>query len=64
MKTHELFMIAIGIVFVIEGMPYAFFPGGMKKILLQLLIVPDSALRVFGFIFMALGFLLVWFVKT
>ena len=60
MKTCELFLVAIGIVLVIEGVPYAFFPSGMKRMLVQLMAVPDTGLRIFGFIMAALGFLLVF----
>ncbi len=62
METWRLFLIALGIVLVIEGTPYAFFPSGMKRMLVQLLTLPDSALRVFGFVLAALGFLLVFVV--
>lgn len=59
METWKLFLIALGIVFVIEGTPYAFFPRGMKRMLGQLLTLPDTALRIFGLIVAVLGFLLV-----
>lgn len=62
MKTYELFLIAIGIVFVIEGMPYAVAPSGMKKMMRQILSFPDSGLRFIGFGMIALGFLIVYLV--
>ena len=59
MQTYKLFLIALGIVLVIEGAPYAFFPAGMKKMIVQILGLSDGVLRLFGFILLALGFLLV-----
>jgi uncharacterized protein YjeT (DUF2065 family) len=63
METWKLFLIALGIVLVIEGTPYAFFPAGMKRAIGQLITLPDGALRVFGFILAALGFLVVFLAK-
>lgn len=63
MEPWKLFIIALGIVFVIEGMPYAFFPKGMKRNLAQILAVPDKSLRVFGIFLICVGFVIVLFVK-
>lgn len=54
---------ALGIVFVIEGVPYAFFPAGMKKTMGQIFLVPNGPLRIFGAVLIAIGFLLVLFIR-
>ena len=64
METHQIFLLALGIVFVIEGTPYAFFPSGIKRMLAQLMLLPDRVLRVFGFVILGLGFSLVLFAKS
>ncbi len=63
METWKIFLMALGIVLVIEGTPYAFFPGGMKKTLGQILLVSNGPLRVLGFLLISLGFLLVFLVR-
>ncbi len=51
----------LGLVLIIEGLPYFAFPHKIKSWLRQLLEAEEKTLRVFGFIFMALGLLLVYF---
>ena len=63
METWKIFIMALGIVFVIEGVPYAFFPAGMKKTMGQIFLVPNGPLRIFGAVLIAIGFLLVLFIR-
>ena len=58
------FVIAIGLFFVLEGLIYAALPGGIKRMAQELPSIPDHTLRTVGTIVMALGVLIVWFVKS
>ena len=60
---RELF-IAFGLFLFIEGILYALFPSKMKNILKKMEIIKDSQLRFGGFIFVIIGFLIIWFVKN
>ena len=54
-----LFLRALGLAIVLEGLCWTLFPGGMRRALLQLLPLPESRLRVIGLAALALGLLLV-----
>ena len=54
----KLLVTLIGLVFVLESLPYAAFPEAMQGWLRQLLVLPPRVLRVFGFIGMGCGLLL------
>ena len=56
-------IIALGLFIVLEGLIYALFPNGVKKMAEQLPMVPDQSLRTFGVVVVALGVLVIWFVK-
>ena len=56
-------LIALGLVFVLEGAAYALFPGGMKNMMAQMADVPDQTLRTMGLTAAFAGFALVWLVK-
>lgn len=45
---YALFLRALGLAIVIEGLCWTLFPGGMRRALLQLLPQPESRLRVLG----------------
>ena len=53
------FLTAIGLMFVIEGITYALFPEGMKRLLLQVLGLPVQQIRIFGLAFAVFGFVIV-----
>lgn len=59
MDTDYLLTV-LGLVLIIEGLPYFAFPNQLKRWLRQLLASPDSMLRGFGFAAMVLGLLLVY----
>lgn len=44
----EVWLIAIGIVLVLEGMPYLIAPGGMKRFFSQMQEIPEGRLRLLG----------------
>lgn len=57
----KYFLCVIGMVFVIEGLPYLTFPSHLKLYLSRLLLVSDNILRIFGAVAVAAGLLLVYF---
>tara|TARA_Y100000817_G_scaffold195050_1_gene152563 strand:+ start:542 stop:727 length:186 start_codon:yes stop_codon:yes gene_type:complete len=57
-------IIAFGLFLFIEGFLYALFPSKMKTMLKKIDLVEDNQLRVGGFIFAILGFLIVYYLKS
>lgn len=55
------FLVVLGVVLVIEGIPWFLSPSEVKKLLRQIMAMSDSALRFTGLVFMVLGLLLVYF---
>ncbi len=60
----EDFLTALALLFVIEGALYALFPETMRRMLAQMLELPDQRMRLFGVIFAVAGVLGVWLVKA
>lgn len=54
----KLFVTLIGLILVIEGIPYALSPEGMQKWLREVATMPPGLLRAIGLAAMALGLLL------
>ena len=54
---------AIGLVLVIEGVLYTLFPQAMRRMMAQALAQPEGALRTMGLAGMAVGVLVVWFIR-
>ena len=59
---QELFL-AVGLVFVIEGLVYALFPNAAKNVAAHVLSLPVPKMRNFGVIAVAIGVFLIWLVK-
>jgi len=58
------FLIAVlGVVMIVEGIPWFLSPGGYKRLLLQVLPLGDTRLRMLGLSFMLCGLFLVYLVK-
>lgn len=57
------FFVAIGLAIAIEGILYALFPDGMKKMLLQVLAMPVSSVRTAGLTAAMIGVVIVWLVR-
>ena len=57
-------IIAFGLFLFIEGILYALFPSKMKSILLKLNDVTNSQLRTGGLIFVVLGFIIIYYIKS
>ena len=56
-------IVAVGLLFVIEGLLYTIFPTQMKKMLQQMQNISGSNLRTGGLFFALIGFIIVWIVK-
>jgi len=56
-------IIAIGLLFFIEGILYALFPSKMKNMLKIIEKSSVNELRIGGFLFALVGFLIVWYFK-
>ena len=56
----KIFIAALGLTLVLEGLPYFAFPDKIKKWLLRILELKASQLRLFGFFSMLMGLLLVY----
>jgi uncharacterized protein YjeT (DUF2065 family) len=57
------FLVAIGLVFAIEGILFAAFPGMVKRAMAHIGETPDGALRTIGIISAVVGVVLVWLVR-
>ena len=57
-------VIAFGLFLFIEGILYALFPAKMKNILKKLELIKDSQLRSGGLIFAAIGFIIIYYIKS
>jgi uncharacterized protein YjeT (DUF2065 family) len=57
----EFFLCVIGMVMIVEGLPYFVFPGKMKVWVEKIINSPESTLRRFGLVLMILGLSLVYF---
>jgi hypothetical protein len=51
----EFFLCVMGMVMIVEGLPYFAFPARMKEMIQVVVTLPDGALRRFGCMLMALG---------
>jgi len=57
------FIVAVGLVFVIEGLIFAASPASAKNAMAHVLDTPDATLRVIGVASAVLGVVLVWLVR-
>ena len=56
----KILIYLIGLVFIVEGIPYFAFPDKMKKWMSMVLETPDNQLRIMGFISMCIGLLIAY----
>jgi uncharacterized protein len=54
------FLTALALMFAIEGLCFAAFPGAMRKALHDAAEMPEKMLRIFGFAGALVGIVLVW----
>jgi uncharacterized protein YjeT (DUF2065 family) len=57
------FVAALGLVFVIEGLIFAAFPGHAKQAMMSVLETPDGSLRGIGLAAAIVGVVLVWLAR-
>ena len=60
----EYFLCVLGMVFIIEGLPYFAFPDKVKTYMMKLQEMPDSTLRVLGLSAIITGLVLVYFGRS
>ena len=58
------FFVAIGLLFVIEGLLYSLFPDQMKGMMQKMKDLPSNSLRIGGLFFALIGFIIVWIIKS
>jgi uncharacterized protein len=51
----------MGMVFIIEGLPYLAFPEKLKPYLIKITTLPDKTLRMIGFFAIVIGLILLYF---
>lgn len=59
----DILLCVIGMVLIVEGIPYFAFPGKIKDMMRIAIAQPDGALRIFGGLMMLLGLIIVFVVK-
>ncbi len=59
----ESLIIVLGVVLIVEGVPWFLSPRRTKRMLSELFRMNDNALRVLGLVFMLVGLLIVYLVK-
>ena len=60
----KFFMCVVGMVMVVEGLPYFAFPEKMKFVVQKVIEMPDKALQKFGFVLILVGICLVYLGKS
>lgn len=60
----EFLLCVIGMVMIIEGLPYFAFPEKMKTWILKVIEMPEGTLRKFGLVLMVIGLVLVYIGKN
>jgi uncharacterized protein YjeT (DUF2065 family) len=56
----KLLLCLIGLVLIVEGLPYFAFPGNMKKWMKKVQEIPDPHLRAMGFAAMCIGLVMAY----
>jgi len=57
-------IIAIGLLFFIEGLFIALFPSRIKIMLELIKNISEKKLRTYGVIFLIIGFIIIWYIKS
>jgi len=57
----KFFFSVIGMVMIVEGLPYFAFPAKMKEVVKSIINLDDAHLRKFGFVLMLAGLCIVYF---
>lgn len=54
------FLTVVGLILILEGMPYFAFPKVFKQWIMKVLEMPEGSLRIYGLVSMLAGLLLVY----
>ncbi len=57
------FLVALGLVFIIEGLGFAAFPHAAKRAVTTVLETSDATLRIIGLVSALVGLVLVWAIR-
>ena len=60
----KFFLCVLGLVMIVEGLPYFAFPEKMKFWVQKIVATPETSLGRFGLVLMALGMCLIYFGRT
>jgi uncharacterized protein YjeT (DUF2065 family) len=60
----EPLVVVLGVVLIVEGIPWFLSPRGTKRMLIELSQLNDNSLRGIGLVFMLAGLFLVYLVKV
>lgn len=60
-ERMDYFLCVMGMVFIIEGLPYLVFPEKLKPYLIKITTLPDITLRVIGISAIIFGLILLYF---
>lgn len=60
----KLLLLVLGMVLIVEGLPYAAAPEKMREWLLKLSEVPPATLRIIGLLSLSSGLMLCWIVQN
>lgn len=60
----KYFLCVLGMVFIIEGLPYFAFPAHLKTYMLRLTTISDTTLRIMGAFAIGFGLLILWVGRT
>ena len=55
---------AIGLIFFLEGLLLAIFPSRIKSMLEMIKNTSEKTIRTFGVVFLTIGFLIIWYIKS
>tara|TARA_Y100001970_G_C14199169_1_gene840050 strand:+ start:407 stop:592 length:186 start_codon:yes stop_codon:yes gene_type:complete len=55
---------AIGLLLFIEGLIVAMFPSRIKNMLKMIENIPNNKLRLTGILFLLIGFIIIWCIRT
>ena len=58
------FLVALGLVFVIEGLVFAAMPGAAKRALAAIVESPEQFLRIVGIVSAVAGLVIIWLVRA
>lgn len=56
----EFFLCVVGVVMIIEGLPYFAFPERMKEVMRAVIEMPEGTLRMIGLVLMAAGLVIAY----